>query len=136
MQVNEIMTPRPRTVSTRATVGEAWEALRELHVRHLPVVNEDREIVGILSDRDFGHMPEPPLMNELLGEHMPRLEDRVTTTMTSSPLSVDRDTDVKEVVDLMIDNKIGAVPVVDPEGHVVGIVSYLDVLRALTSELS
>ena len=46
--------------------------------------------------------------------------------------SVDPDTDVKDVVELLIENKIGAVPVVRPDTReVVGIVSYIDALRAL-----
>jgi len=131
MQVNEVMTPAPTVVRESTSVGEAWEMLRSLDVRHLPVVNEDRELVGILSDRDLREPPPPPLMTELLGVQPTPLEAPVATVMSASPISVDEEDDLDDVVDIMLENKIGAVPVVDPDGKVVGIVSYLDVLRTL-----
>jgi acetoin utilization protein AcuB len=51
--------------------------------------------------------------------------------MSTDVLSVDPETDVGEVVDLMIEHRVGAVPVVDADSEeLVGIVSYMDVLRA------
>jgi len=131
MLVNEIMTVPAVTITTRTSTGEAWETLRALDVRHLPVVNEDRELVGIVSDRDFSVPPVPPLVAELLESPRPPMEAPVTAIMTGDPISVEPDDDLEDVVDLMIENKVGAVPVVDPEGHVAGIVSYLDILRSV-----
>jgi acetoin utilization protein AcuB len=131
MQVSEIMTRGPAVVTAQATVADAWDALRSLDVRHLPVVNEEQELVGIVSDRDLSAPPVSPLMDQLLGPPVPKLDAPVAAVMSASPLSVGADDDVREVVELMIDNKIGAVPVVDPEGKIVGIVSYLDVLKKI-----
>jgi acetoin utilization protein AcuB len=131
--VSDIMTRAPLSITARTTVGQAWEVLQSLDVRHLPVINEDRELVGIVSDRDFGATPYPSLpMTEMLGPRDVPLDQPVTRIMSSDVISVDQDSDVEEVIDLMLEHKIGAVPVVTPEQHVVGIVSYLDVLRAMT----
>lgn len=135
MNAREVMTRTPLSVTPRTTIGQAWEALKALDVRHLPVINEDRELIGILSDRDFGVPPAPRAMEELLGEPHRRLDQPVSTIMSGDPISVDADADVREVLDLMVENKIGAVPVISPEGHVVGIVSYLDLLRRLSDTL-
>ena len=51
--------------------------------------------------------------------------------MTAEPISVDCADEVEDAIDVMIENKLGAVPVVGLEGEVVGIVSYLDILRAM-----
>lgn len=52
--------------------------------------------------------------------------------MSSDTLSVDMDTDASEIAELMLENKIGAVPVTDIDGRLVGIVSYVDLLRRLS----
>lgn len=136
MQVHEIMTTSPLSIGLRTSVGEAWETLRTLDVRHLPVINEERELVGIVSERDFAVAPVPPLMSELVGATALSLRAPVSTIMTGDPLCVEQDAEVGEVIDLMVDNKVGAIPVVTPEGKVIGIVSYLDVLRKLADTLS
>lgn len=50
--------------------------------------------------------------------------------MTGGAAAVSPDADVSEVIDLMLDERIGAVPVVDEADHVCGIISYVDILRA------
>jgi acetoin utilization protein AcuB len=124
------MTAAPVVVREDASIGEAWDLLCTLDIRHLPVVNVDRELVGIVSDRDFTTPPAPPAMVELLGSRTASLDAPVGSIMTGAPISAERDDDVRKVMELMVDNKLGAIPVVGPEGDVVGIVSYLDVLRA------
>ena len=64
MQIEEIMTASPLTVRESTTIGQAREMLRTLDIRHLPVVNADGELVGIVSDRDFATPPSPALMTE------------------------------------------------------------------------
>lgn len=134
MNIDEIMTTRPVSIPSSASIAEAWEVLQRLEVRHLPVVNEDSELVGILSDRDFGVRPRPALMTNLLGPDSLPLDDAVTTIMSADVLSVTPGDDVSDAAELMIENKIGALPVVDPDRRVVGIVSYLDALRAAYRE--
>jgi CBS domain-containing protein len=127
----DLMTKNPARVSASAKVREAVQLLAELDVRHLPVVNDDNEVVGMLSDRDLRGLMLPVITGgELEARVMRALESKVVTLMSADVISVDTDADIYEVVDLMLDNKVGAVPVVDPEGNLVGIISYMDVLRA------
>jgi acetoin utilization protein AcuB len=121
----------PVTVRESTTIGQAWELLRTLDIRHLPVVNGEGELVGIVGDRDFASPPAPPLMTDLLGARAESLDAPVSTIMTGEPISVDYGVEVEDAIDLMVENKVGAIPVVGPEGEVVGIVSYLDILRAM-----
>ncbi len=53
MDVQAVMTKRPAVISADTPGSRVWEMLRDLDVRHLPVINQDRELVGIVSDRDL-----------------------------------------------------------------------------------
>lgn len=125
-----LMTRNPASLSAGATIAEALSTLIELDVRHLPVVNADREVVGMVSDRD--------LRGEPVGSWAsPRrqLEQHLSEIMSSDVLTVGLDAPISEIVALMLEYKIGAVPVVDGEGALVGIVSYIDVLRSFERAL-
>lgn len=111
------MTGHPTFIHERARLREAAEVLQSMDFRHLPVVNDEQEVVGILSDRD------------LRGLATDALEARISTLMSSDVLSVEEEDDVEDVVELMLENKVGAIPVVDGDGALVGIISYVDVLR-------
>ena len=134
MFVTEIMTEDPRTVGPDDTVSEAAIVLQSLGIRHLPVVDDGGMLVGMLSDRDLG-----PLMKTFLdgaeADNMvvPLSARPVSDLMSGGVISVGDDASVEEVVELMLDNRIGAVPVVDADGGLIGIVSYVDVLRAFTA---
>jgi CBS domain-containing protein len=122
----DVMTPDPETVTPEATISEAWELMRERNIRHVPVI-KDGALVGMLSDRDL-----------LFAEAEDRTErgrstlaGAVVAAMTSDVLSVEPDTDLSEVISIMLEARVGAVPVVRAgTRELVGIVSYVDVLRA------
>lgn len=132
LTARDLMTEAPATVGPTSTVRKAVEILQALDVRHLPVVNEDRELVGMLSDRDLRTLSIPCFVGpEHVANLRAALDARVTSFMNSDVLSVEEDADAAEVVDLMLDHKIGAVPVTNAEGMLVGIISYMDILRAM-----
>lgn len=132
MIVGDIMTPDPTTVSTTDSIGDALDTLVELDIRHLPVVDGGR-LVGLLSDRDLRTYALPARIEFNNPEKAAaRLNHGVSELMSGDVVSVSQEDEVIDLVRLMIDHKFGAVPVVDPvEGTLVGIVSYLDVLRAV-----
>lgn len=131
MLVREIMTNEPLTVETSQTVREALETMHDADIRHLPVLS-DGELVGMLSDRDLKEFTLPlDRQIDTGGDPFSRLEARLGDIVQGDVLSVVPTAEVSEVIDLMIEHKIGAVPVTSAtEGNLVGIVSYIDVLRA------
>jgi acetoin utilization protein AcuB len=131
MTAEDIMTRDPVTVNERATIGEAWRLLAEGSIRHLPVVR-DGDVVGILSDRDFRSLGVSLAADvESFDRVRERLLAPVSALMTSGVVTAGREADVSELVDLMLDETLSAVPVVeDGTQELVGIVSYIDVLRA------
>jgi acetoin utilization protein AcuB len=131
MVVDEVMSSDPFVVNVTDSVGAAIKKLIEADVRHLPVVSEG-ELVGMVSDRDLRSFT-PVAMLELTHprELKARLAQPVSKVMTSDVISVNPETEIEEVIDLMIEHKIGAVPVVEADSSkLVGIVSYIDALRA------
>lgn len=115
----DIMTEDPMVLEPNATIADAIEILSSLDVRHLPVVR-GKELVGMLSDRDI---------QRYYGDDEAQ-QRSVASVMNTNVISVEPDTSIAEVAATLIENRIGAVPVVDGhEGDVVGIVSYVDVLR-------
>jgi len=128
----DLMTSNPVAIGSHTRVDRALELLQTLDIRHLPVVNDDRELIGMLSDRDLRALSIPYFVGpEHVGSMRTALDATVASLMNSDVLSVEADADATEVVDLMLEYKIGAVPVTDADGTLVGIVSYMDVLREL-----
>ncbi len=129
----DMMTDDPVTLPVGATVRAAVEKLQTLDIRHLPIVDEEGELVGMVSDRDIRALTVPHLVGtDVLDEMRTALDAPIASIMTGAVLSVDTEADAAEVIDLMLDHKIGAVPVVDGDGVLVGIISYIDVLRTLS----
>ena len=117
-------------------MGAALEVMEEQGIRHLPVVR-GREVIGMLSDRDVRGVGVSLVHDlESLDQLQAKLRQKVTEVMSGNVLSVGPQSDVGEVVDLILDEKVSAVPVVDEEtSDLVGIVSYVDVLRAVRNSL-
>lgn len=126
----EVMTPKPRTVRSNTSVDAALDLLWSLDVRHLPVLDEEGELVGMLSDRDLGSYVKSFTDGE--GDASGRVGDLMSTDV----VTVETDAELSDVIDTLIEQKIGAVPVVDGEGRLAGIISYVDVLRTYAGELS
>lgn len=135
MTAEEMMTTNPTSVAEDTSLRAALELMQEHSIRHLPVVR-DAQLVGMLSDRDVRAVGLG-LVSDL--ESLDRIEAKLTATvgslMRGNVLSVSRVSEVSEVLDLLIEEKVGAVPVVD-EGRLVGIISYIDVLRVLRDTVS
>jgi len=136
MVVEELMSRNPFAVSVDETIGEVMNKLTEADVRHLPVV-EDGELVGIVSDRDLrAFTPTAIVEFEHPEEVAARLAQPIGSVMSGDVLSVTSGTEVTDVVDIMLEQRIGAVPVVEPDSSkLIGIVSYIDVLRAARESL-
>lgn len=134
MLVKDIMTENPVTATELMSVAEALGLLFELDVRHLPVVR-GRELVGIISDRDlrgFSGAGEDEAMDAVENAR----SSTVGNFMNTSTVKVDPETNVREVLELMLLHRVGAIPVADLDtGDLLGIVSYVDLLRVLQDTL-
>jgi CBS domain-containing protein len=131
MIVEQIMSRDPYTASVTVNVRHALHVLAEQDVRHLPIV-EGQMLVGIVSDRDLRTVIPSALGGfERPDEARAVLSQPIASVMNADVLFVHPESDLTEAIDLMIEHKIGALPVVEPDSlKLIGIVSYVDVLRA------
>jgi acetoin utilization protein AcuB len=128
------MNPAVATISPNDTIREGLKLLDLLEVRHLPVV-EGEQLLGMVSDRDLRHFRLPAAeesKNPWYAEHL--LEKKVVDAMNPEVISVSAEDDIRDAVEVMVDRKIGALAVVDNH-KLMGILSYIDVLRALVGKL-
>jgi acetoin utilization protein AcuB len=130
----DIMTENPVTATELMSVAEALGILYELDVRHLPVVR-GRELAGIVSDRDLRAFTQGREDDAIDAIENAR-SATIGTFMNTDPVRVDPETDVTEIVELMLMHRVGAIPVADLDtGDLLGIVSYVDLLRVLQGTL-
>jgi acetoin utilization protein AcuB len=128
----DLMTPNPVTVTPSASIAEAWDLMRELDIRHIPVV-QGGVLIGMISDRDLARLDFGRLLSAEGMDTIRRdLATAIVRIMRSDVIFVEPETEIGDIVELLVESKVGAVPVIVPETReVVGIVSYIDVLRAV-----
>jgi acetoin utilization protein AcuB len=133
MKVVDVMTKDPLTVTPNETVGQADELMNTNNIRQLPVV-EARELVGIVTDRDIRSFLSGSLL-ESPEEREKALNSKISDVMTTEPITVSPEDDLQEAVELLIEEKIGGIPVVEESEGLVGIVTYVDILRCFLNRL-
>lgn len=132
--VMNIMTTPVWTLQGGERLRRAFGLMESRGIRHVPVLRGDR-LIGILSDRDVRVYLPPPVPLAGIGGYAALLDRvRVEEAMTSEPVSIGPYHAVTQAARLMLERRIGALPVVD-EGKVIGIVTQTDVLWALANLL-
>jgi acetoin utilization protein AcuB len=131
MNAADIMTPSPRSLPPSAPLSQAIDLLKDEQVRHLPVT-DDGVVVGILSDRDVRELSLGAVLADDAEAREARLAQPLGPLMMTDVETVTPETEIRLVIDLFLEKRLSAVPVVDPDrGALVGVISVLDVLRAV-----
>jgi acetoin utilization protein AcuB len=123
--IRRFMTVGPHVITSRHTLAEAHQAMRERGVRHLPVV-DDGHLKGVVSQRDLY------LLETLRGVDAAR--ELVEEAMSSDPYVVTPEATLEEVAEAMATQKHGSALVVE-QATVIGIFTTTDALKALVSVL-
>jgi len=124
MRVSEIMSQEIYFISPDKRVGQALQLMHKHQIRHLPVMDRGR-MVGWITSRD--------LREVLLASMLEKIT--VADIMIKAPLSVTADTSVEEAARLIMEHKIGGMPVLDGD-RLVGVLTMLDVIGAFLTLLS
>ena len=133
MKVIDVMTKNPLIVTPIETIGQADELMAENRIRQLPVSNGSA-LLGIITDRDIrSFLAGSSLLDP--EERAKALATKVRDVMTTEPLTLAPDDDLQEAVEMLIEEKIGGIPVVDEAEGLVGIVTYVDLLRCFLNRL-
>jgi acetoin utilization protein AcuB len=129
--VEDWMTPDPITIDSGVTLPEAHRIMKENHIRRLPVVDDGR-LVGIVTWGDIREASASDCTSLDMFELFYLLETLpVRQFMTRDPITVTPITPLARAAQLMLEHKIGGLPVVDHRGRLVGIITESDIFRVL-----
>ena len=137
MFVSRSMARKVTTVDKATGILEAQSLMQRLEIRHLPVVDEDNHLVGMITDRDIRSVLPYELAK---GEGDPKQRDKyahmkVDDAMSTDLLTVSPTHTLQDALLLIEKKKVGAIPVVDDDNKLVGILSVRDLLRAFINVL-
>jgi len=126
LTIGDVMTASPHTIGKEQPLSRAYFLMRELNVRHLPVLHGGK-LVGLLSERDLWLLETFRTINP----------DKTTVeeAMTVDLYTANSDTDLREVCQAMADHKYGCV-VVTEKNSVVGLFTTVDAARVLAGMLA
>jgi predicted transcriptional regulator len=122
MKVSELMTRSVVTLSPDETLAQAAATLASLNVSGAPVCDAEQRLVGVFSKSD--------LVSRLIDGRVDPAAS-VGEHMTTAAITLGPDDDIRKATDVMAERSIHRLVVVDAEGHVVGILSPLDILKAV-----
>jgi CBS domain-containing protein len=129
----DIMTPLPEVTSEADNLIDAVARMRQKRIRHLPVVDADGRVIGMLSDGDvraaIGDPRRAPLGGAEAAAQVRFMS--VGQAMTAPVLVARQDEDLAELARHFLNWRVGALPVVGPDQRLLGIISYLDLLAAV-----
>ena len=129
--VADVMRRRPVTIAPDASLARAVDLMRSKRIRHLPVLDAKRGLIGIVTDRDVQHAALLPALAAHLSWDPRRAKSpRVRDVMTWSVVTVPADAPLVQAGLLMVERRLGSLPVVDGR-RLVGIVTTRDLLGAL-----
>ncbi|HEY7205286.1 MAG TPA: CBS domain-containing protein [Methylomirabilota bacterium] len=133
MTIRELMSGGLITVQRQTPVLEARDLMAREKIRHLLVTGAGRTLEGIVTDRDI-RLNLPSRATSLSVWEINHLLTKLTVeeVMTRSVITVGPDQPASDGAQLMLDRKIGALPVVEA-GHLVGIVTETDIVRAFVT---
>ena len=136
MYVKEHMSSPALTISPETSFQDALKLMHERKIRRLPVVDEAGVLVGIVSERDLLHAAPSPATSLSIWELnylLWRLQ--VKDLMSQHVLTVTPDTPLQNAATLMIEKRIGGMPVVDDARRVIGVITETDIFKALVEIL-
>lgn len=128
-KVKEQMSKKPQTIRPEDGLKDAIWKMERGHFRHLPVVDENDRLIGMLTDRDV-RLIRPSLAFVSPEDAAVQLWSiSVQQAAVFDPISVRPETPLKEAAELMLRWHVGGLPVVDDQHKVVGMITYTDILR-------
>lgn len=140
MFIEQSMTRKVVTIEKEASILKAEALMKENRIRHLPVVENGKKLIGIITDRDFkGAMPyevfHAPESQEAKDAREKMGKLTVADIMSTSLITLSPADTIQDALLLIQKARVGALPVVDENGNLKGILSVRDLLRAFVNVL-
>ncbi len=135
IKVSSYMSPQVVSIPPTMGIREAFFKMKENGIRHLPIVDGNNTLIGIISDRE---LRRPNWVDEAQDiSHVYYLDNSmlVSDVMITNVHIIHTYDTLNKAVSLLLDNHIGAVPVLDKTGALVGMLSAIDLLQALKDSI-
>jgi CBS domain-containing membrane protein len=133
-RVRDLMTPSPFTLGPRDTLAALYDLMDNHRVRHVPIVDADGELVGLLTHTDLAMTALGSLSDLPLSQERDLLQRRrIREVMVTEVETVDPETPLSEAASTLFENKIGCLPVVEGS-RLVGILTESDFVRRFVQE--
>jgi len=130
MKVSDYMSTEVVTANPNDGLRQTFYRMRERGIRHMPVLGDDESIVGVISDRDLRRPDWVDDEENVAHYYLLDNEHKVEGAMNRDPWVVHPDDPIQKAVGLVLEHRIGALPVVGPQRSLVGMISAVDMLRA------
>ena len=127
---SQIMSLDPITLNSQDSIAKAIELIKTKKLRHVPIVKENKMVVGLISERDILHYMSGTTDDFNKQKSIIKNSDVIERLMKTHVLTASEDTDVRYIARLFVEQHIGAMPIVK-EGFLVGIITRSDVLGAV-----
>jgi len=129
------MTPNPVTITTDTSLKEALDLIRSKTFRHLPVMDEDGKLTGIVTEKSLVYAsPTPTTTLSVFEVDYILSRTKVRQVIQGEVVTVRPDLPIEEAARVMIDHRIGCLPVVEDD-ELVGIISDTDIFRVFVEGL-
>ena len=137
MFISKVMTRNPVTIDQDADIFQAQEIMAKHHFRHLPVINENNFLIGIVTDRDIrSALPSSYFIDDAGRKKWKSFSAiKIKDIMTKDPVTISPLYTIQDALILLQKKSFGAFPVVDEHGKLVGIFSVRDLLREFINVL-
>lgn len=126
--VKDIMTQDCRTIDKSSTIEEAYEILKEEKISNLPIVSFGKKIMGLINKKVILNLMMDDIENS---ENI--IQRKIDDIYLPELITVDPVSDIRRVAKVMVDFKLDAIPVVDEEDILLGIVSKTDIIKAIST---
>lgn len=135
MFVRDEMTAHPVTITPDRPLYEAQRVMKENNIRHLPVVNEKGELIGLITRTTLQEAMPSKLTTLSVWELNYELNKiKVSQAMLKDVLTISEDTPIEKAARIMLERKIGCLPVVRGK-RLVGIITDIDLMRMMVELL-
>jgi len=126
LHAKDIMNNPVLTISKDSLRKEAWQMMQQKNISHLPVINEENKIIGIISDRDImkGTIIED---DKIISQESASISE----IMSQEVITADPLTDIRRIAKAMFYNHISTMPIISDSDELTGIVTRSDILHAL-----
>ncbi|MDD2390227.1 MAG: CBS domain-containing protein [Desulfobacterales bacterium] len=129
---NQIMSSPVVTLTAETSLDSAWQLICDRRFRHLPVVDRQDKLIGIISDRDILRQTAQICRHQAYGsDHRDPVHITIQTIMKSQVLTAGPQTEIRKIARILFEERIGSMPIINAHDSLAGIITRSDILRTL-----